>query len=321
MIGRLTALPGWMAWQVARPLRRSRLRRASGAVVVALSIALLILAALPIVVPLLDPQPTDAGVDEVHDGAVTAPGTWLRMRGRIVPLADSPTGEAGSYGLLIDAEETLRSIVVRGAAAETANELVTVTGRLAEAAVVVEEELPIEATVAGTPPRVVADRIVELDPVAKPVRSVLWPLGLLPAALAVLLLIGARTGYPVFRTTTIIDVLAAPLGVGERLPAAYGGRVGPHHRDLADPGAALLLVRRGSTGSVLTAQPLADPGDLPPGPVTIGGGWTSGRVGDVHTLTESIPALAIRSELVDATFLFARTAERDRVAALVTVER
>jgi hypothetical protein len=29
----------------------------------------------------------------------------------------------------------------------------------------------------------------------------------------------------------------------------------------------------------------------------------------------------IRSELVDATFLFARRAERDRVAALISVER
>ena len=41
----------------------------------------------------------------------------------------------------------------------------------------------------------------------------------------------------------------------------------------------------------------------------------------MHALNETVPALAIRSELVDAIFLFARTAERDRVAALVTVER
>jgi hypothetical protein len=35
---------------------------------------------------------------------------------------------------------------------------------------------------------------------------------------------------------------------------------------------------------------------------------------------ETVPALTIRSELVDATFLFARTAERDRVAALIAIE-
>jgi hypothetical protein len=38
-------------------------------------------------------------------------------------------------------------------------------------------------------------------------------------------------------------------------------------------------------------------------------------------VSETVPALIIRSELVNATFLFARTAERDRVAALVAVDR
>jgi hypothetical protein len=111
------------------------------------------------------------------------------------------------------------------------------------------------------------------------------------------------------------------LGPGERLPAAYGGQVGPNERPLADPGAALLLVRRGPRGNLLTAQPLADDGGVAPAPVTIGGSWTTGRIGDVYTVRETIPALVVRSELVNATFLFARTAERDRVAALVAVER
>jgi hypothetical protein len=109
--------------------------------------------------------------------------------------------------------------------------------------------------------------------------------------------------------------------VGERVPSAYGGRIGPNERSLADPGGALLLVRRGPKGSLLTAQPLADDGGVAPAPVPIGGSWTSGRVGAVHTLTETVPALEVRSELVDATFLFARSAERDRVAALVAVDR
>ncbi len=55
--------------------------------------------------------------------------------------------------------------------------------------------------------------------------------------------------------------------------------------------------------------------------MTIGGSWTTGRLGYVYTVSETVPALVLRSELVDATFLFARTAERDRVAALVTIER
>ncbi len=80
-------------------------------------------------------------------------------------------------------------------------------------------------------------------------------------------------------------------------------------------------MRSGPKGNLLTAQPLADDGGVAPAPVTIGGNWTTGRLGYVYTVSETVPALVLRSELVDATFLFARTTERDRVAALVTIER
>jgi len=274
-----------------------------------------------IVVPQLDAQPADLEVQALFDGAASEPGSWVRLDGRLVPLLEAPTDAAGSYGLLVDAANQLRSIVVRTDAPITSTQRTSVSGRIAEATVVVEEDLPIEATVAGTPPRVIPDRLVQLDAVAKAARVVWWPLAVLPALLAALLVIGSRVGYPIFRPTSVVDVLAAPLAPGERLPAAYGGRVGPNESDLADPSAALLLVRRGPQGNLLTAQPLPDDGQVAPPPVTIGGGWTTGRIGDVHTVRETVPALRVRSELVDATFLFARTAERDRVAALITVDR
>ncbi|HSI99320.1 MAG TPA: hypothetical protein VLA59_02920 [Patescibacteria group bacterium] len=325
MTGRILAIAGWLAWVVARPFRRTPLRRFPGAPATALAVLLLVLAALPIVLPQLDPQPADVAVDEIISGAVTEPGTWVRLTGRAYGLDEPPTDGGGSYALLIDEAQRLRAIVVRGPDPfETApSEVVSgfVTGRLVEANVVVDEELPIEATEAGTPPRIAADRIVELDAVAKVPRSTWWPLAILPGLLAILLLVGSRTPYPVFRRTRVVDVLAAPLGPGERLPAAYGGRIGPNERELADPGGVLLLVRRGPKGNLLTAQPLPDDGGVAPAPVTIGGGWTSGRIGDVHAVRETVPALTVRSELVDATFLFARTAERDRVAALIAIER
>ena len=325
MNGRFFAIAGWLAWAVARPFRSTPLRRAPGAPAAALAIILLLLAAVPIVIPQLDPQPVDVAVDDILSGAVTEPGTWVRLTGRAYGLAEPPTDGEGSYALFVDETQRLRAIVVRGTTpVETdPGEVVTgfVTGRLVEANVIVDEELPIEATEAGTPPRIAPDRIVELDAVAKAPRGTWWPLSIVPALLAILLLIGSRTAYPVFRPTRIVAVLTAPLGPGERLPAAYGGRIGPNERDLADPGGVLLLVRRGPKGNLLTAQPLPDDGGVAPAPVTIGGGWTAGRVGDVHAVRETVPALIIRSELVDATFLFARTAERDRVAALVTVDR
>ena len=316
-MGRLLAICGWLAWQVRRPLRQL-----GNALPIAVAVLLVIVAALPIVIPQLDPQPQDATVQEVVDGAVTEPAGWIRLQAHvIVPLSEAPTDERGRYGLLVDETDELRAIVLRSEQPITADESTAVTGHLAEATVVVEEDLPIEATVAGTPPTVVPDRLLELDPTPKPVRVVLWPLSIPPLLLAAMLVVGSRVGYPVFRPTSEIDVLTGPLGPGERLPAAYGGRIGPNIRALADPGGALLLVRRGPKGNLLTAQPLADDGGVAPAPVTIGGSWTSGRIGYVYTVSETVAALLIRSELVDATFLFARRAERDRVAALITVER
>ncbi len=301
-------------------MRSSRLRSLPAII---LAIVLLVLAAVPIVLPQLDPQPEDVVVQQIFDDGVSHPEAWVRLRGRTVPLAESPTGEPGTYALLVDDDNPLRAVVLRGEAAPETTASTMVTGHLAPASVVVEEELPIEATVAGTPPQIVPDALVELDSTAKPERAVLWPLSIPPALLGLLLLIGARTGYPLFRPTSEIDVLAAPLAPGDRVPAAFGGRIGPNERELADPGGALLLVRRGPKGALLTAQPLPDEGRTAPAPapVTIGGSWSSGRLGYVYTVSETVPALIIRSELVDATFLFARTAERDRVAALVAVER
>lgn len=325
MTGRFLAVAGWLASMVARPFRRTPMRRFRGAPAVMVAVVLLVLAALPIVVPQLDPQPADVAVDEILSGTVTEPGTWVRLTGRAYGLAGPPTDGEGSYALFVDAAQRLRAIVVRGTqpfdAAPSEVESGSVTGRLVAASVVVDEDLPIEATEAGTPPRISPDRIVELDPVAKAPRSTSWPLSIPPALVSVLLLIGSRTAYPVFRPTRDIDVLAAPLGPGERLPAAWGGRIGPNERDLADPGGVLLVIRRGPNGDLLTAQPLSDDRGVAPAPVTIGGGWSSGRIGDVHAVRETVPALIIRSELVDATFLFARTAERDRVAALIAIER
>jgi hypothetical protein len=319
VVGRILAICGWLAWQVQRPFRGFGPGWLGRAVVVGLALVLVVAAATPIVVPLLDPQPEDVGVQEVFDGAVTEPEGWIRLRGRIVALSESPADRPGPFALLVDADEPLRAIVLETRA--RASEMAVITGRLVAATVAVEEDLPIEATVAGTPPRIVPDRLLVADPVATPERQVWWPLAILPALLAVLLLVGVRAGYPVFRPTREVDVLSAPMGPGERLPAAYGGRIGPNRCELTDPGGALLLVRRGPQGALLTAQPLADEGRLAPAPVTIGGGWTSGRLGYVYTVSETVPALIVRSELVDATFLFARVAERDRVAGLVSIER
>ena len=315
VIGRALAACGWLSWQVGRRFGSRR------AVALGLAGVLLVLAALPIVIPMLDPQPQDVTVQQIMDGGVTESTGWVRLRGRIVPLTESPTGRRGAYALFVDKANPLRAIAVRADARSRPATFTVITGHVVEETVLVEEELPLEATVFGAPPQIAVDRLVELDAVAKSERVTWGPLSIAPLVLATVLVIGAVVGYPIFRPTSEVDVLSTPLGPGERLPAAWGGRLGPHTRDLADPGAGLLVVRQGPKGSVLTAQPLPDDAGPAPQPVPIGGGWSSGRVGWVYTAREAVPALTVRTDAIHATFLFARTGERDRVAALIAVER
>ena len=146
-----------------------------------------------------------------------------------------------------------------------------ITGHLTGAIVAVEEDLPLEATVFGAPPAIVPHLVVQLDEAALPERVTWWPLSILPVLLAVALIVGAWAGYPVFRPTSEVDVVSSPLAPGERVPAAFAGRLGPTVRDLSDPGAALIVVRPGPAGNVLTAQPLPDDDRPAPPPVPIGG--------------------------------------------------
>ena len=321
MFARIRAICGWLAWLVRRPFGALGRGRYAWLPPTLLAAILLAGAAVPIVAPLLDPQPQDVTVQELFDDAVTEPNGWVRLTGRLVPLQESPTGLRGRYALLVDETNPLRAVVVEVDTRPEPAERAQLTGTVTDTGAIVEEELPIEATVAGTPPRVVPDHTVVLDEVPKPPRESLWFLAVPPTLLALVLLIGARSGYPIFEPTTEVSTLTSPLAAGERVPTAYGGRIGTNERTLTDPGGALLLVRGGPSGNLLTAQPLADDGGVAPQPVLIGGAWTTGRIGILHTVSESVPALVVRSELVDATFLFAKSSERDRVAALVAVER
>jgi hypothetical protein len=239
-----------------------------------------------------------------------------------MPLRASPTGEPGHYGILVDETDTLQAIVVRSERPITAITAPTMaTGHRTGATVQVFEDLPIEATVFGAPPDIVPNLIVDLDTAARPERSTLWLLAIPPLLLAIALVVGSVAGYPVFRPTTEVDVLSTPLAPGDRVPAAFGGRLGPIERDLAVPGSALLVMRPGPNGNQLTAQPLPEDGRPAPPPVPIISERSRGVIGWVFTMSEAVPALALRTEGIDATLLFAKTGERDRIAALVGVHR
>jgi hypothetical protein len=318
---RLQAACGWLAWQLTRSIGRTPLRLIGPRRVVAALAGALVLGALVILgFGYGQAQPEDTTVDLVMNGGLAQSDGWVRLRGRVFPLAEGPTEPPGEYGLLVDEQNALRAIVVRPPSAVEQGTSTTVTGRLVAAPVVVDEDLPIEATVFGTPPRVVDDRVLELDAAALAPRAVWWPVALGLVAIAIVIGIGLRVGYPFFRRTREVDVLARPLGPGERLPAAVGGHVRGRQIALDDPAEALLLSGRGTRGPILMLQLLARAGRAP-APVPIGGGLSRGTVGYVHTVSETIPALTVRAESVDAIILFARISERDRAASMVGVER
>ena len=119
-MGRFLAVCGWLAWQIGRALRRLPLpasvsvKRAASAI----GFVLVGLAIVPLIVPLFDAQPQDVTVQQIMDGTATEPGTWVRVRGTAVALDDldePPTDAPGSYGILADRFNPLRSIVVEGA--------------------------------------------------------------------------------------------------------------------------------------------------------------------------------------------------------------
>lgn len=282
---------------------------------------LVIVAFLPIVIPMFDAQPQDMTVAGIQANAVEEPTGWVRLRGKLVRLETSPTGAPGRYSLLVDAADQLDAIVLRTEGTVRAAESTMITGHLEFATVTVEDDdIPLQGTIYGAPPAVLEDRIIELDPVPKPVRVTWWPLAIPPLLLAAGLVVGAGRPYPLFHPTTEIDVLSTPLAPGERLAGVWGGRLGPNQRDLADPGAVLFVVRPDEKGNLLTAQPLPDSGGPAPAAVPIGGDGSSGRIGEVHTIRETVPALRVRAGDVEATFLFPKRGERDRIAALLAAE-
>lgn len=317
MVIRIGLLAAWLVWQLRRGFGWLRIPSAAG--VLALMAVIVALAVVPIVMTAREPQPESATVAAIEAYAVTEPDGWVRLSGEVVPLPGVASLEAGNYALLLDAEQPGRAIVLHADGEILATDLATLTGHVAIAAVDagIQSSLPRELRAA--PPHIVGDRIIELDAAPYPPATVSWELVLLPLIVALALGIGLRMGYPMFRATTEVDVLAQPLAAGERLPIAVAGRLRAHDAPLHDPAEGLLLVARGAAGTALSVQLIPPEGGYV-APVPIGPGWMKGRIGSVYTLREEVPALAIEADGVNAILMFARVNERNKAAASVGTE-
>ncbi len=198
-----------------------------------------------------------------------------------------------------------------------------ITGHLAGAIVAVEEDLPLEATVFGAPPAIVPNLVVQLDAAALPERVVLWPLSILPLLLAVVLVIGAVVGYPVFRPTSEVDVVSSPARARRAGPGRLRAAASARRSAISPTRAAPLIVVRPGPKRQRAHRPAAVGRRTAPRRRRCRSAVAGrrGRIGWVYTVSEAVPALRLRAESIDATLLFAKTGERDRVAGLIAVDR
>ena len=95
-MGHVLAICGWMAWQTRRLFDGTRLSGASTMLAPSLAVVLVVLAAVPVLLPFFEAQPEDVEVQQIFDGTVSHPDGWVRLSGRISPLQESPTGEDGT---------------------------------------------------------------------------------------------------------------------------------------------------------------------------------------------------------------------------------
>ena len=238
-MGHVLAICGWMAWQTRRLFDGTRLSGAS---------TMLAPIASPSCSSCSPPFPCccrssthsreDVAVQQIFDGTVSHPDGWVRLQRPHLPVA----GIAHRRGRHLrtphrrgepPARRRRRERGRARAAGQRDHHRHPPRARGGE----LSRRLPIEATVAGTPPRRRRpDRRARRCRQAGAATVVPWPLAILPILLAAMLLIGARVGYPIFRPAADIDVLASPLAPGERLPSAYGGRIGPNEASLGRAG-------------------------------------------------------------------------------------
>lgn len=315
---RLAVACGWVVHLLRRAFGWLRVIPPTAAVV-ALMVVLVALSAVPIVIAARERQPQEVTVEDVLADQVTDAEGWIRLRGAVEEVAVESTLE-GMYALLHDRDDSTLAILLRSDA-PIDDDLTAVTGHLVPFGVALAGYEPVtEPAEAPGAPRVVGDRLMELDAEPYAERSIAWGLVILPLVLVGLLGIGLRTGYPVFRVAREVDVLAQPMAPGERVPLIVSGRLAEHRISFDEPTEALLLVARSPQGGILTVQLLPSDGGYI-APVAIGPGWTRGTVGYVYTVREEVPALAVEAEETDVILMFGSITERNKAAASVALER
>ena len=166
---------------------------------------------IPVMIIATARTPTEVTFNDLKTGLLPPMTSWLRLEGELRKVPDDVQPASGDvayvYTLSDPTNDRLAVSVESDAPLETGH--VQVTGQVSGA-----------GSVPGTVSTITADVPTE------PVRHDPWLLFALPAILAIPIVVGLRTGYPVVRGDAQAPYRAAPLRLDESLAARWSGRIG-----------------------------------------------------------------------------------------------
>ena len=155
--------------------------------------------------------PTEVTFADLKAGFLPPMTSWLRLEGELRPVPEDVQPASGDvpyvYTLSDPTNDQLAVSVESDAPLETGH--TQVTGQVSGA-----------GSVPGTVATITADVPTE------PIRHDPWLLLALPAILAIPVVVGLRTGYPVVRGDPPAPYRAGPLRLDESLAARWSGRIG-----------------------------------------------------------------------------------------------
>ena len=189
------------------------------------------------------PRPTDLTFEDVRTGSIPAMTSWVRIEGDLRPYPNSDS----LYELHDTAEPSLYLIVITEAPLPLGHQVMT--GQISPTARATTGNIgSLEADIPAVPKR--------NEPFA-----IIW----LPAAVAAMILLGRRLGYPIVRRERRRPVHGPPLAPGERLRARRSGRIQSVSLAPADAVPCAVEVRRGDEAHDLVliadAQLSGDPAE------------------------------------------------------------
>ncbi len=276
-----------LGWAHAVVSQDGRAGRRVGVLIAAL---ILVSAAVTFLIS-VTPTPQQLSFQDLRDGRYRDRTSWLRLEGDLRPAGVSSQGEL-LYTLHDPADDAVAVTVISTGPLPTGH--VDVTGQ------------PLGGVrLPGTFEALYADVPTE------PARRDPWPLILMPAGLGLVLLVGARIGYPVMRRERPKGPTPTVPGRGEPITARWNGRIGGDDLPAGQGRACILTLAREVDKTVLSI----DDGVMRRVVVAHA---TPKVVGRVCWIDGCRPAVELHAPTADLILEFGSVADRDRVAAVVS---